>query len=145
MSSNVASLVERIQSIASNASHDITQDQEARATLLQASRELTATLEQPDEVISLVAFSGGRNMCVRLAIDLQLFEILAGASEPLTADQLASECNAEKGLVSRIVRTLAGMGFASQVKAVEGEAAFVPTAVTKHMTMPSAQAGIKFL
>ena len=84
-------------------------------------------------------------MCVRLAIDLQLFEILAGASEPLTADQLASECNTEKGLVSRIVRTLAGMDFASQVKAVEGEAAFVSTAVTKHMTMPSAQAGIKFL
>jgi hypothetical protein len=32
-------------------------DQDARAKMLQLSRELTASLEQPDEVVSLVAFS----------------------------------------------------------------------------------------
>lgn len=41
----------------SNAPTDITEDQEA---LLQASRELTAALEQPHKVVSLVAFSESR-------------------------------------------------------------------------------------
>jgi len=47
------SLVHRMQTLARNADHD----QESRATLLQLSRQLTASLEAPDEVVSHVAFS----------------------------------------------------------------------------------------
>lgn len=54
--SPVSSLLSRIQDVASS-SKDVEDDQAARATLLQLSRELTASLEQPDEVVSLVAFS----------------------------------------------------------------------------------------
>jgi len=55
-SSVITSLLTRMQDIAGK-SADITTDQQARASLLQLSRELTTSLEQPDEVVSLVAFS----------------------------------------------------------------------------------------
>ena len=54
--SQVSKLLDKINTI-SKGCPDVTQDESARATLLQASRELTTLLEQPDEVISNVAFS----------------------------------------------------------------------------------------
>jgi hypothetical protein len=54
--SDVATLISHIQSLASGTKR-IEDDQDARAKMLQLSRELTASLEQPDEVVSLVAFS----------------------------------------------------------------------------------------
>jgi hypothetical protein len=38
----------------------IEDDQNTRAQMLQLSRQLTASFEQPDEVVSLVAFSVSR-------------------------------------------------------------------------------------
>jgi hypothetical protein len=54
--SDVAALISRMQSLASGTQR-VEDDQDARAKMLQLSRELTASLEQPDEVVSLVAFS----------------------------------------------------------------------------------------
>jgi hypothetical protein len=45
-----------MQSLASGTQR-VEDDQDTRAKMLQLSRELTASLEQPDEVVSLVAFS----------------------------------------------------------------------------------------
>jgi hypothetical protein len=58
--SDVAGLLARMQCLASMTQR-VEDDQNIRAQLLQLSRELTATLEQPDEVVSLVAFSVCRN------------------------------------------------------------------------------------
>lgn len=52
----VTDLLARMQAVASS-SANVTTDQQARAQLLQMSREMTASLEQPDEVCSNVAFS----------------------------------------------------------------------------------------
>ena len=54
--SGVTALLEQIQRIASR-SKDIDNDQNTRAALLQLSRQLSASLEPPDEVVSLLAFS----------------------------------------------------------------------------------------
>jgi hypothetical protein len=54
--SDVADLLSRIQCLASTTGR-IEDDQTIRAQILQLSRELIATLQQPDEVVSLVAFS----------------------------------------------------------------------------------------
>jgi hypothetical protein len=59
--SNVASLLSRMQCLAST-TQNVEDDQDIRAQMVQLSRELTTTLEQPDEVVSLVAFSVRRNM-----------------------------------------------------------------------------------
>jgi hypothetical protein len=64
--SDVANLLARMQSLASSTQR-VEDDQDARAKLLQLSRELTASLEQPDEVVSLVAFSVcGYQLCPML-------------------------------------------------------------------------------
>lgn len=55
-SENVSELLRRIQSVSAS-SPNVLQDQIARASLLQLSRELTANLEQPDELVSNIAFS----------------------------------------------------------------------------------------
>ena len=54
--SSLRALLARMQNVAGESS-DIEHDEQARASLLQLSRELTTSLEQPDEVVSLVAFS----------------------------------------------------------------------------------------
>lgn len=144
MADSLQTLTEHIRSITLH-TQDGPQDQQARAELLQAARELVTTLEQPDEVVSLVAFSGGRNMCVRLAIDMRLFHILSDAKQPMTVGQLSDECKAEEGLVARIVRTLVGMGFAAQVEMPSRERAFTATGTTRQMTKPSTAAGVRFL
>lgn len=55
-STYIQSLVDQIQKTAAE-TNDLGQDGTARAKLLQLSRQLTGQLEQPDELISNVAFS----------------------------------------------------------------------------------------
>lgn len=90
---HVSVLLERIKAIAQN-KPGVLQDEMTRAALLQASRELTASLEQPDEVISNVAFSGGRYMCVRMADDLKMFDSLVEKKRTIT--DLAKSTGAEE-------------------------------------------------
>lgn len=59
--SDVAGLLARMQCLASM-TRRVEDDQDIRAQMLQLSRELTATLQQPDEVVSLVSFSVRRNV-----------------------------------------------------------------------------------
>lgn len=58
--SDVAGLLARMQCLASM-TRRIEDDQHIRAQILQLSRELTTTLQQPDEVVSIVSFSVCRN------------------------------------------------------------------------------------
>lgn len=136
-SQQVSSLLQRINDIAKE-SHDVLEDQSARAALLQASRELTASLEQPDDIVSNVAFSGGRYMCVRVADELGLFDRLSRT--PHTTAELAKATGAEEHLIIRILRTLCAMGFVGQ----RGKTYFA-VAATHQMTKPSVRAGVKHL
>lgn len=79
-------------------------------------------------------------MCVRVADDLKLFDLLCERS-PRSAHDLAEATGAEPGLITRLLRTLVGMGFAAQV----GRDEFAPTAVSKQMTLRSVRAGVRFL
>lgn len=78
-------------------------------------------------------------MCVRIADDLDLFTLLSTQS-PRTLAELVSITGAEQGLITRIFRTLVGMGFVRQVDSTH----FAANAVTKQMAMPSVRAGVKF-
>lgn len=156
-SAPIVELLTRMQAVASS-SRDVSTDQSARAQLLQLSREMTASLEQPDEVCSNVAFSvcrsqrilssitpaygiqGGRYMCVRVADDLKLFDHLE-AKSPRSTKELAVITGAEEGLLLRLLRTASGMGFARQI----GPREFAATAVSMQMTKASVRAGLKFL
>lgn len=79
-------------------------------------------------------------MCVRVADDLRLFDILSEKS-PRSIQELATTTGAEEGLLLRLLRTLVGMGFAQQL----GRQEFAATSVSRHMTKPSVRAGVRFL
>lgn len=78
-------------------------------------------------------------MCVRLADELKIFDMLSDRS-PRTVADLATFTGAEEGLIRRILRTLAGMGFVAQLSRDE----YAATAISKQMTMPNVRAGVKF-
>lgn len=79
-------------------------------------------------------------MCIRVADDLKLFDLLSEKS-PRTSGELANITGAEADLISRLFRTLVGMGFVKQVDKTH----FAATSVSRQMTMPSVRAGIKFM
>lgn len=55
-------------------------------------------------------------MCVRIAVDLNIFRILAEAKEAgLTAVELAAKTNAEVQLIIRIMRVLTASGYGSEI------------------------------
>ncbi|TKA30698.1 hypothetical protein B0A50_02418 [Salinomyces thailandicus] len=109
-STSISTLLFWMQDVASQA-RNVKQDQNARASPSSSSlsRELTASLEQPDELISLVAFSGGQNMRVRVADDLKLFELLCEDSPTAIFKELSQATDAGEALLIRLLRTLAGM------------------------------------
>ncbi|KAK4552267.1 hypothetical protein LTR86_010437 [Recurvomyces mirabilis] len=78
-------------------------------------------------------------MCVRIADELNLFDLLV-ANSPITIAQLADTTGASSGLIARLFRTLVGMGFVRQIDHEH----FASTAVTKQMTLPSVRAGVRF-
>lgn len=78
-------------------------------------------------------------MCVRVADEFDIFELLCDKS-PRTTAELASITNAEESLIRRILRTLAGIGFVAQ----NSKDDYSATAVSQQMTMRSVRAGVKF-
>lgn len=79
-------------------------------------------------------------MCVRVANDLRLFDLLVEKS-PRSYVELAEVTGAEQGLLVQMFRTLVGMGFARHVD----QERVAATVVSKQMTKPSVRAGVDFL
>lgn len=78
-------------------------------------------------------------MCVRVADDLHLFDLLCESS-PRTVQDLSQITEAQPSLIRRLLRTLAGMGFVTQL---DGES-YSPNKVSRQMVMRSVRAGVKF-
>jgi hypothetical protein len=76
-------------------------------------------------------------MCMRVAVDLGLFDILAEKS-PQTVSELAKRSHGEELLVLRLLRTLASIDFVTEL----GEDKFGATAITETLTRDHVKAGI---
>ena len=140
------------------------------------SRALTVALETPEEtavrmsfMVSIGLFSCRyllttreqplHVLCARLAIDLKLFQIIAGKGAKVTAAELATESGGEELLIGashlphtlcrfakiirivRILRVLSLIGFVEQVGGQEWEA----SPVTHVMTRPAVEGSHKHL
>jgi demethylsterigmatocystin 6-O-methyltransferase len=81
-------------------------------------------------------------MCVRVADDLKLFDMLSEHSPyPVAVKTMAAASGAQEALLLRLLRTLAGMGLVRQVARDD----FAATRVSVHMTKASVRAGVRFL
>ena len=77
-------------------------------------------------------------MCVRVADELKIFDILAEG--PKTSAELVETTGAEGQLLVRVLRTLVAMGFVGQ----SGKT-FLAVPVTHQITKASVRAGVKHL
>jgi DNA-binding IclR family transcriptional regulator len=81
-------------------------------------------------------------MCVRVADDLKLFDILSQrAPQSIDVKTIATISGAQEQLLLCLLRTLAGMGFVHQA----GKGEFAATPVSIHMTKASVRAGVRYL
>lgn len=81
-------------------------------------------------------------MCVRVADDLKLFDILSERTpHSIDVKAIAIISGAQERLLLRLLRTLVGMGFVRQT----GKEEFAATEVSIHMTKASVRAGVRYL
>ncbi|MCJ1262498.1 hypothetical protein MMC22_002368 [Lobaria immixta] len=140
-SSTVSRLVKQVASLCKQAD-DVYADETLRAALLQATKQLAVVLEKPADAVYQNAFLPGQTMCVRVAIDLGLFELIVRHDSPkgrVSAEELAVRSQAEQLLIVRIMRVLAETGFVAEV----GEETYAATPLTVQMCLPAYQGCIK--
>jgi hypothetical protein len=111
-----------------------------RKTIVKLARELLLRMESPQDLIRRIGYevrrqyatitllmsegvlipskqSHSQQLCLRLAVDLGIFDHLARSSRHLSSADIARVCNAEELLVVRILRVLTAVGLAREVGA----------------------------
>ncbi|KAI0839341.1 sterigmatocystin 8-O-methyltransferase [Hypoxylon sp. FL0890] len=128
-------LIERLNDISSILSKG--DNVHAKDEALQLSRQLTASLEQPENAAVDLAFSPFIAIAARIAVNLDLFKRILLHNGPITSQELASQSGAEELLIVRILRPLASVRFVKEVDERTWEA----TAITKAMATEEIAAG----
>ncbi|KAI0387392.1 putative O-methyltransferase [Hypomontagnella monticulosa] len=112
-------------------------DQGARQEALQLSRKLTTSLEDPTNIAVDLIYLPFRSVAARIAIDLDLFNLIIKHGDSVTSTELASLSGGEELLIIRILRPLAIMGFVEEV----GERRWRATPITRAMAREEIAAG----
>ncbi|EFR05195.1 O-methyltransferase [Nannizzia gypsea CBS 118893] len=131
-------LISKLQHLASRLSSE--DDREARKECLQISKALTAQLEEPENVAVDMIFSPMVAVSARIAVDLNLFALIA-KEEPVTSARLAELAGAEELLIIRILRPLSAIQFVEEVAPKTWKA----TRITKAMAIEGIAAGHRMI
>ncbi|KAK0277167.1 hypothetical protein LTR35_010077 [Friedmanniomyces endolithicus] len=129
-------LIEELQSSATQ-EDDFYSDEKTRIELLGAAQGLVAALTRPDEAVASITHGAGRHMCLQVANDLGLFDLISAKSH--SAREMASITGADEKLIVRIMRMMAAVGFVEQ----SGDRVYSATPMTKLMTLLSVKAGVE--
>ncbi|KAL4936041.1 hypothetical protein BDV06DRAFT_233759 [Aspergillus oleicola] len=89
-------------------------DEKDRLAALKAAQQLVRALHEPRDNAYHLAYSPTQAMCVRIAIDLEIFSTLSKATEPMTLEQLAAVKGANTLIAERVLRILAGIEFVAE-------------------------------
>ncbi|KAH8689511.1 O-methyl transferase B [Talaromyces proteolyticus] len=81
-------IVEKVQSLAKNA------DDKSRKDILDRLRDLSISLETPQDAMQRISYLHLQPILVRIGCDLKLFNILTDNKDPLTLDQLSAKTSA---------------------------------------------------
>lgn len=98
---DIASLADQIESIASKIeqSSEVSNDKALQQRLLSASGKLNAVLDNPRERIHAFVCQPMENAAIRVAVGLDLFDIIAKNDKPTSAKELAAATGAEELLI----------------------------------------------
>ncbi|KAI1139528.1 sterigmatocystin 8-O-methyltransferase [Hypoxylon sp. FL0543] len=128
-------LVERLNSLSPRLSQG--DDVQARNEALRLSRQLTASLEQPENTAVDLVFSPFIAIAARIAVNLDLFRRILLHDGPITSQELAAQSGGEELLIVRILRPLASVRLVKEV----GERTWEATPITKAMATEGIAAG----
>ncbi|GBF64283.1 O-methyltransferase [Trichophyton mentagrophytes] len=131
-------LISKLQTLASRLSNE--EDRDARKECLQISKALTAQLEEPENVAVDMIFSPMIAVSARIAVDLNLFALIA-KEEPVTSAKLAELSGAEELLIIRILRPLSAIHFVEEVAPKTWKA----TRITNAMAIEGIAAGHRMI
>ncbi|KAK5632317.1 hypothetical protein RRF57_008031 [Xylaria bambusicola] len=112
-----------------------------RKETIGLSRQLVATLEQPENTALEWACAPLMTTAARIAVQLNLFKYIAGNNNPITSEELASMSGAEELLIVRMLRPLAAIGFVREV----GIKTWDATPITKVMAAEEIAAGYRYV
>ncbi|KAJ4145057.1 hypothetical protein LMH87_003918 [Akanthomyces muscarius] len=122
--------------IAQLASYDeksLTDDRQARTAALTLSEKLSTCLQDPGLYAWKTALSPLSNLAVRVAIDLDIFSLLAAESKPVSSTFVAAATRSDPALVHRLLRACSSIGFVGQ--SGDGGDAWSANAVTRKMAV----------
>ncbi|KAI4287906.1 MAG: hypothetical protein L6R35_002829 [Caloplaca aegaea] len=119
-----------------------TSDELGRKKLIDEFRDLSYSLETPDETLHRIIYSETFQIAntkpqhlqisiVRIGVDLKLFDLIAASERPMTVDELQIK-------TGRLLRYLASVAMIAEV----GQNTFGSTNVTEVLAIPGSQAGI---
>lgn len=86
----------------------------ARLALLQASIKLVETLENPVERMFRLCFGAYDPISIRIALDLNLFDVAVEHGGPMSLSELASKTKADEAFLLRVMRMLVSLGYFTQ-------------------------------
>ncbi|KAI0818265.1 putative O-methyltransferase [Xylaria sp. FL0064] len=132
-------LIEQLHSLttklSSNCDSSVTKD------ALSLARQLVTALEPPENVAVELAFSPLVGMAARVAVQLNLFQLVASNHGTITSTELASLSGGEELLIVRVLRPIAATGFVKEV----GEKKWGATPLTFAMVTEGIAAGHRML
>ncbi|KAM3498369.1 hypothetical protein MY10362_008310 [Beauveria mimosiformis] len=85
--------------------HSLAHDPLARQAALALSKKLSFCLEDPETLAMGTALAPMSNLAIRIAIDLDIFSLLAAQSHPVSSSFIAASTHSDPTLVHRLLRT----------------------------------------
>ncbi|KAM3507536.1 hypothetical protein MY11210_007097 [Beauveria gryllotalpidicola] len=114
--------------------HSLAHDPPARQAALALAKKLSFCLEDPETLAMGTALAPMSNLAVRIAIDLDLFSLLAAQSHPVSSSFIAAATHSDPTLVHRLLRTCSGICLVQQGSADDDDAdSWSANAVTREM------------
>ncbi|KAJ5411014.1 uncharacterized protein N7487_005373 [Penicillium crustosum] len=112
-----------------------------RVAALKAAQRLVNTLQKPQDSVYHLAYSPTHTMCVRIAIDLDIFTTLTERNGPVSLNDLAAVKNASPILVERVLRILVGIDYVGECDT----RVYIATTMTRQLTDRLSISVIKFI
>ncbi|KAF3061295.1 Demethylsterigmatocystin 6-O-methyltransferase [Daldinia childiae] len=125
-SSRINTLIGNLSSLSPKLSEG---DEDARKQALLLTRKLAASIEKPENLAIELSYAPFYSVFTRVAVDLNIFKIIADHDGPTTSLELAALTGADEIMLVRILRLISSLGFVEEV----GERTWIATPITKVM------------
>ncbi|KAI0108548.1 sterigmatocystin 8-O-methyltransferase [Nemania sp. FL0031] len=138
--SSVTSLLGNLRSLSLKLEQE--DDVKVRNEAIQLSRRITAALSRPENVAAEMIYSPFIPIAVKIAIEMNVIELITKASGSITSDELAEQSGAEELLITQVAYFASSLRLASwPTRAIEWQA----TPVTKAMAFEGVSAGYRMI